>query len=68
MLNGCSTDFFFAHRIYFYLKSLSTDFNKKSIPIVVDFLNDKLVEKMMIYQHSKLSGIEFTKSMILMDH
>ena len=57
ILKGCATDFYFAHRIYFYLKSLSTDNNSQSIASVEEFLTHNLVQRMQIYQNSRLSGL-----------
>jgi hypothetical protein len=68
ILKGCTTDFYFAHRVYFYLKSLSVDHTSQRISKVWDFLNEKFIDKMKIYERCKLSGMEFTKSMVLMDH
>jgi hypothetical protein len=31
VLKGCTTDFYFAHRVYFYLNSLSVDHTHEKI-------------------------------------
>jgi hypothetical protein len=49
ILKGCSTDFFFAHRVYFYLKSLSMDHMSQKIVKVCDFLNGAFIKHMKIY-------------------
>ena len=67
IVQGCLTDFYFAHRVYFYLNSLSQDSENMRISNVWDFLNDEFLGKMAIYSQCRLSGMEFTKSMILMD-
>ena len=67
ILKGCVTDFYFAHRVYFYLKSLSEDHLGQKISNVYDFINNLFMEKMDIYTKCKLTGVQFTKSMILMD-
>lgn len=67
VIQGCLTDFYFAHRVYFYLTSLSQDSESRPISNVCQFLNDTFLEKMGIYSNARLSGVEFTKSMIQMD-
>ena len=67
-MGGCTTHFYFAHRVYFYLKSLSEDRWGKDIASVCQFLQDRFIIHMNMYKDAKLSGIELTKSMIQMDH
>ena len=67
ILGGCSTHFYFAHRVYFYLQSLTMDKENQVIASVCQFLEEKFVVHMNMYKHSKLSGIELTKSMLQMD-
>jgi hypothetical protein len=67
IVQGCLTDFYFAHRVYFYLNSLSQDSENMRISNVWEFLNNGFLEKMAIYSRCRLSGMEFTKSMIQMD-
>lgn len=67
IIQACITDFYFAHRVFFYLNSLSEDHLSRKIGHVWEFLNTRFMEKMAIYSNCRLSGIEFTKSMIEMD-
>jgi hypothetical protein len=53
--------------VYFYLNSLSVDHTEEKISNVWEFLTGHFLEKMEIYSACRLSGLEFTKSMIQMD-
>lgn len=57
IIQGCATDFYFAHRVYFYLNSLSEDHMHRRISNVWEFLNDSFLARMDIYSQCRLSGI-----------
>lgn len=67
IIQACLTDFYFAHRVYFYLNSLTEDHLSRKIGNVWQFLNNRFMQQMQIYSPHRLSGIEFTRSMIQMD-
>jgi hypothetical protein len=67
IIQACITDFYFAHRVYFYLNSLTEDHLGSRIDNVYQFLNSRFLQHMHIYSQANLSGIEFTKSMLQMD-
>jgi phosphatidylinositol 4-kinase len=49
LINGCTTDFYFAHRVYFYLNSLSANHQNEKINNVCDFISSEFIDKMRIY-------------------
>lgn len=64
ILDACSTDFYFAHTVYFYLNSFTFNWNNEPIENVQYFINDDFLPQMNIYCANRLSGIEFTKGMM----